>query len=122
MKSNFFELTQQEQLVVVTMLLEQLSEEDNLDQLDESWTALIEKHHHRAIVLDLSSIRFMTSAAIGRMIGFHRRMTRYQGQLVICSLQPAVAESLETSHLLTYFCVAADLEEAIALTRQTSAN
>lgn len=119
-QSSYFDYRHTADYGVITLRLTQLSEEENLEQIDQEWTALIDKNHIQQLVVDLSSVRFMTSAAIAKLIGLHRRMIRQSGQLVLCSLQPEVELSLSTSHLLTYFKVTADAESAIALLSENS--
>jgi len=113
--SRFFDLRWQGDTALLTVLLPRMSEEENLEQLDEDWYDLIEKQYCRKMVLDLSNVRYMTSAAIGRMIGLHRELIRQEGQLVLCSLQREVIQTLETSRLITYFKVAPNSESAVKL-------
>lgn len=98
---------------VVRLKLPRISEEENLEQLHDDWNSLIEKCSLRAVVIDLASVRYMTSAAIGILISLHRQMVRQQGQLILCSLQRDVACALETSHLLSYFRVTPTQDDAI---------
>jgi len=91
---------------VLVITRRQLTEEENLEELDQDFTTLMDSLQMRQLVLDLSAVAFMTSAAIGKVISLHRRLARSQGRLVLCGLQPGVEETLSTSHLLTYFHVA----------------
>ena len=113
-QSNFFCVAPSEDVVVLTVKVPQLTEEENLDELEQEFVALIEKYGARKIVLELSSVRYVTSSAIGKIISLHRRLVRQAGRLVICGLQPDVQEILNTSHLLEYFFVADSSDAAVS--------
>lgn len=91
-----------------------LTEEENLEQLDRDFGILLDTFGLRKIVLDLQCVTYMTSAAIGKLISLHRQLARTGGKLVLCRLQPAVRETLTTTHLLTYFHVAESVEAGCA--------
>ncbi|WP_437230786.1 STAS domain-containing protein [Planctomicrobium sp. SH661] len=107
-KSSFFEIQSLEANdgTLLVMSKNRLTEDENLEQLDRDFMTLTDTFHVRRIILDLTSVTYMTSAAIGKLISLHRRLTRNEGRLVLCSLQPEVQSTLKTSHLLTYFRVA----------------
>lgn len=96
------------------MRRKQLTEEENLEELDRDFVTLTDSFQMKKIVLDMTSVTFMTSAAIGKLISLHRRLARSDGRLVLCCLQPDVEGTLATSHLLNYFCVA-DSSQAASL-------
>lgn len=115
-QSSFFDVQPLEAetgtLLVITRC--RLTEEENLEQLDRDFLTLTDKLQVRKIILDLTSVLYMSSSAIGKLISLHRRLVRAEGRLVLCSLQPEVRETLSTSHLLTYFSVADSAETAVA--------
>jgi len=107
-QSSFFDvqpLTSGE-AVLLAMRKKQLTEEENLEELERDFVTLTDSFQIRKIALDMTSVTFMTSAAIGKLISLHRRLVRSEGRLILCCLQPDVEGTLSTSHLLTYFCVA----------------
>ncbi|HWL08058.1 MAG TPA: STAS domain-containing protein [Planctomicrobium sp.] len=118
--SRLFRFQQQDDAAVFVLNLSRMSEEENLEQLDRDWRVLIEKLKLQTVVIDLSSVEYMTSTAIGRLISLHRQMIRQQGQLFLCSLRKAVMETLQTSHLLNYFRVTDTPDAALAQSQISS--
>jgi len=112
--SSFFEFRplNTDQGTLVAMTRQRLTDEENLEQLDSDFATLTDKLQLRQIILDLGTVEFMTSAAIGKLISLHRRLKREEGRLVLCSLQPEVQGTLGTSHLLDYFTIAESSEAA----------
>lgn len=53
------------------------------------------------LVLDLSSIRYATSSALGEFIGLNRRLKASGGRLILLAPTPAVSEVLAITRLDT---------------------
>jgi anti-sigma B factor antagonist len=100
--------------VVVSVAVELLTEDVNLEQFGHELFALVEQFGCRRLVVDLGEVRVVTSAGLGKMITLHRKMHRHQGHVIFCDVQSAVADVLRTSRLITYLAVAADQEAALA--------
>jgi anti-sigma B factor antagonist len=53
------------------------------------------------LYLDLRGVRYATSAALGRLVGLHRRLRAAGGRLVLVAPEPAVAEALAVTRIDT---------------------
>ena len=113
-QSSFFSVVQEDDLCLVTMNRDQLTDDDNLELFGQDFTLLIEKHEICKFVLRLSRVRYMTSSAIGKLITLHRKVNRIGGSLVLCELTPDVSATLDAARLLTYFTYRPDLAGAMA--------
>jgi anti-sigma B factor antagonist len=102
-----------EEATVVSVSVEWLTEDINLEQFGHELFALVEQFGCRRLVVDLKNVRVITSSGLGKMITLHRKMHRHQGNVVFCALQPAVAEVLQTSRLITYLQVAPNQSAAL---------
>jgi anti-sigma B factor antagonist len=100
--------------VIVTFLRQQLTDEDNIEQLGEALFALLDKDARSRIILDLSQLDYVTSSVLGKFITLHRRLHRQGGALVLSAMQPNVREALRASRLLEYFQTADSVEAAQA--------
>ena len=113
-QSSFFSVTREGDVHFVTINRDQLTDEDNLEQLGQDFNLLIEKHEITKFILLLSRVRYMTSSAIGKLITLHRKINRSNGTLILCELTPDVAATLDTAKLLTYFTNCSDRAAAMA--------
>jgi len=100
--------------VIVGVEVELLTEDVNLEQFGHELFALVEQFGCRRIIVNLSEVRMVTSAGLGKLITLHRKMHRHQGSVIFCHLQAAVEDVLCTSRLITYLQVAADVKAALA--------
>lgn len=112
--SSFFDLQDEGDIAVVVMKCEQLTDDENLEQLDRELVQVLGDTPGRKIICDLSSVQYLTSSAIGKLISLHRKAIRTESRVVFCGLQPTVHDILATSHLLQYFSIAIDANSAIA--------
>ena len=68
------------------------------------------------VVVDLSGLTFLSSLAIGALVGFSRELGRFGGRVKLAAVPPVIYESLKTSRLHMLFEVCATVEEAQAAT------
>ncbi|WP_417848400.1 STAS domain-containing protein [Thalassoglobus sp.] len=111
---SFFLLRHEGEIALVTITREQLTDDENLEQLDQELTRVLGEESGRRMICDLSAVKYLTSSAIGKLISLHRKSIRTGSRIVLCGLQPTVREILGTSHLLEYFSITPDAENAIA--------
>ena len=112
--SSFFLLEHEGEVPVAVIQRQQLSEEDNLEEFGFDLSALVDRLNVTRVVLDMSRVKYMTSAAIGRLIAFHRRLNRDKGALVLCDVSSTVRDILSASQLLSYFRVVEGREAAVS--------
>ena len=108
----YFDVNVQDDVTITKFHNEQLTEEDNLEQLGQELFTLVEQFQHRKIIADLTPVRHVTSAVLGKFITLHRKLVRNDGTLILCNIHPDLESVLSTSRLLTYFQTAADVDEA----------
>jgi len=105
----YFHLEVDGDIVIATFQKEQITEEDNLEQLGQELFSLVDQYHFRKVIVQLTPVRFVTSSVLGKLITLHRKLGRNDGQLVLCNLHDDLQEVLSTSKLLTYFTTAPDV-------------
>lgn len=66
------------------------------------------------LILDLSGVRYMDSAAVGAVVDIKRRLDRAKKSLVLVGLQPRVRSIFEITRLDRFFNIAGNLAEARA--------
>ncbi len=111
---KYLHLEMANDVVVVSVGVELLTEDVNLEHFGHELFALVEQFGCRRVVVNLNAVRVVTSAGLGKMITMHRKMHRHQGTVIFCNLQEAVEDVLTTSRLITYLQVAPDVSSAVA--------
>ncbi len=102
-------------VVVIKVLQENLSEEQNLDEIGLELFAYAEQYDCLRLALDCTAVKYASSAAIGKLITLHRKLNRVDGALAVCGLQESFLEILRAARLYSYFAITDTAEAAVAL-------
>jgi anti-sigma B factor antagonist len=111
---KYLRLEMKDDIVIVRVGVELLTEDVNLEQFGHELFALVEQFGCLRVVVDLHDVQMVTSAGLGKMITMHRKMHRHKGTVIFCRLTEAVENVLKTSRLITYLQVAPDVDGALA--------
>ena len=110
----YITISEQEGTTVVGFTSTRLTDDENIELLGRELFSLCDPKHSPRLVLDLAGVAFMTSSVLGKIITLHRKQHRREGRLVLCNIEPAIAEILETSRLISYFNTENDVNSALA--------
>ncbi len=113
-RPTYFRVEAQNDCVVVTFHAENLTEDDNLELLNQEMLALVEQYQVRLLVVNLASVQYLTSAVLAKLITLHRRLHRKDGHLAICGVKDVVDDVFRASRLDEYFTMANDVPAAVA--------
>ena len=111
---SYFDLEVDNEIAVASFHKNQLTEEDNLEQLGNELFSLVDQYQFRKIVLNLAPVQYVTSSVLGKLITLHRKLGRNEGQLILCGIHDDLKNVLTTSKLMTYFTTAKDVPAAKA--------
>jgi anti-anti-sigma factor len=84
-----------------------------VQQLRDKYEAHLKNPGRPEVVVDLSGVGFAGSAALGNFVALHRLARQRGGRLVLCNVDPTVAEVLRASKLDHLFEFAGDRADAL---------
>jgi anti-anti-sigma factor len=87
--------------------------EGDLPVLGGQLSELAEMPGCRRFVLNLGAVHGLSSAMLGKLIGFQKQVKRRGGELTLCALSPDLAARLESMRLDRLFHICATEEEAL---------
>lgn len=64
------------------------------------------------IILECSGLNYMSSSGLRVFLIIHKKMMASKGQLVLCALQPGIAEIFDISGFTSIFSIFPDLDSA----------
>lgn len=67
--------------------------------LKDLWQKEMNKEHVQHVILNLEQVTFMDSSGIGVILGRYKEIIQQGGELIICSIHPAIKRLLEMSGL-----------------------
>jgi anti-sigma B factor antagonist len=113
--NTYITVEEQGDVLVVAFKSRMLNDEENIEQLGQELFALVEQSQWLKLVINLSSVEYLTSSVLGKLITLHRKLHRIKGKMVLFGLSEGVDSILRTSKLETYFTIAENRDAAIAL-------
>jgi anti-anti-sigma factor len=112
-RNPWFETDQVSGITIVTFTVAEIVEPDAIEAVSKQLLKLVEYFSSRRLVLNLGSVRRLSSLMLGKLIGLNARVGAAGGQLVLCHLHPDVTEVLKAVKLLQTFRVCATEDEAV---------
>ena len=99
---------------VVELTDRKILDEVNISQIGEQLNALVAQSVKPRIVIDFAAVAHMSSSALGMLITLHKRVREKNGQLRLCSIQPAILEVFQITRLNEIFHITPNREQALA--------
>ena len=101
-------------VVIVRPMDRKVSRATNMDSVVELLRQLVDQQGCEKLVIDLSEVTFLCSAALNHLIVLDRRLKQRGGHLRICNPRPEITELLTITRLDSVFSVISSQAEAVA--------
>ncbi len=69
------------------------------ENLRNEWQQVLSKQDVKHVILNLESLSFMDSSGLGVILGRYKEVKQEGGEMVVCSISPAVKRLFEMSGL-----------------------
>jgi len=89
-----------------------------IERMGTTLKQLIEGKENGRFVFDFSSVTYMSSSALGMLIGLQRRILQEQSQLKLCGIRDDIMEVFHITKLDTVFDIYKDAHGAIEAFRK----
>ncbi len=101
-------------VTVVRFVDRQILDEAEIQELGHELFRLVEEDHRSRLLLNLSSVEFMSSAALGKLVALNKKVKAQAGQLRLSNLQMETYETFAITGLIKLFTIKEDEAEALA--------
>ncbi|MFC1806002.1 tetratricopeptide repeat protein [Planctomycetota bacterium] len=98
-----FRVDESGDVTIVTFTGSGLVDQEAIEDIGEQLLSLVDELGRRRIVLDLASVKLMSSAALGRLVVLHKRLRVVGGRLALCNIVPEIHEALVLTKLNMLF-------------------
>jgi anti-sigma B factor antagonist len=89
-------------------------EDINIQQLGQEMFQLVEVDNHNKLLLNFSSVDFLSSAALGKLITLDKKMKAHGGVLKLSNIRPEIYEVFAITKLNRLFDIKDDEADALA--------
>ena len=101
-------------VTVVRFRDHKIIEDINIQELGQEMFRLVETDGRDRLLLDFSSVDFLSSAALGKLITLDKKMKAHGGVLKLSNIRPEIYEVFAITKLNRLFDIRKDEAEALA--------
>ena len=94
--------------LTLRILDERLVEPELLKRTFDELETVLGKSEERQVILDFKAVKFMASAALGRLVSFQKKCVEYKAKLKLASVAPEILEVFKITKLNKVFDIQAD--------------
>ncbi len=99
---------------VVRFVDRKILDEANIQELGQELFHLIEDERRKSLLLNFSSVEFLSSAALGKLITLDKKVKAAGGKLKLSNIRPEIYEVFAITKLNKLFDIKDDEADALA--------
>jgi anti-sigma B factor antagonist len=107
-------VNQSGQVTVVTFNDSKIIDETEIQEFGQELYDLVERDGRKKIVLNFGNVEFLSSAALGKLIGFDKRVKQHGAELMLSNIRPEIYEVFAITKLTKLFDIKDDEADALA--------
>jgi len=88
-----------------------------IEQVSAGLKEVVEKAAEEKFVVDFSQVNYLSSSALGMLIGLQRRVMQKKGQIKLSGIKPEIMEIFRITKLDTVFDIYKDAAAAVEASR-----
>lgn len=103
------------QVTVVAFADSKIIDEEEIQELGRELGELVERDGHKKLVLNFGRVEFMSSAALGKLISFEKKVRQHKADLILTNIRPEIYEVFAITKLTKLFKIKDDEADALAV-------
>jgi anti-anti-sigma factor len=107
-------VTESGQVSVVTFNDSKIIDEAEIQEFGQELYDLVERQGRKKIILNFANVEFLSSAALGKLIGFDKRVKQNGAELMLSNIRPEIYEVFAITKLTKLFDIKDDEADALA--------
>ncbi len=101
-------------VTVARFLDKKILDEANIDKIGQELFGLVDQDGRKQIVLDFSLVEYLSSAALGKLITMHKKVSAAGGKCALCNIQKDILDVFKITQLHKVLTLCDDLDDALA--------
>jgi anti-anti-sigma factor len=101
-------------VVVVSFTDSAIIDSQIIEQIKRDLFDLVDKQNHKRMILDMSKVQHLSSAALGVLIPLGDKIKKNKGSLVLCSVSEGIRKIFKITRLDKHFKFCADEGKALS--------
>jgi anti-sigma B factor antagonist len=101
-------------VTIVTFNDSKIIDEAEIQEFGQELYDLVEREGRKKIILNFNTVEFLSSAALGKLIGFDKRVKQHGAELILTNIRPEIYEVFAITKLTKLFVIKDDEADALA--------
>jgi len=114
-KLRRIEVSESSNVTVVRFKDQKIIDPEAIYELGEELFDLVEKNDRPKLVLNFSNVEFLSSAALGKLITFEKRVKRGGAELILTNIAPEIYQVFAITNLNKLFNIKDTEADALAV-------
>lgn len=103
------------EVTVVTFVDSKIIDDAEIQELGQELYDLVERDQRGKIVLNFGAVEFLSSAALGKLISFEKKVRKQKADLILTNIRPEIYEVFAITKLTKLFQIKDDEADALAV-------
>jgi anti-sigma B factor antagonist len=112
-KESKMDITTVDGVVIVSFGLASLDNISGVEEMSERLRDYITVNRPGKMVIDFAGVRFFSSTVLGLLVDVWRRLKEYEGQMLICGINPQLNRVFKITNLDKIFAFYPDKDSAV---------
>ncbi len=112
--SRRLEVNEVNDVTVVHFQERKIIEDIGIHELSQELYRLVDVENRKKLVLNFSSVQFLSSTALGTLIKLYKKLRTRGGSMVLCAIKPEILQVFEICNLDRIFTIKEDEADALA--------
>ena len=101
-------------VTVARFLDSKILDEANIEKIGQELFGLVDQDGRTKIILDFSLVEYLSSAALGKLITMHKKVSAAGGICALCNIQKDILDVFKITQLHKVLTLCDDLDDALA--------
>ena len=101
-------------VTVVYFTEKKILDELNVKEIGDELFELVDQHQKTRLLVNFEAVEYLSSAALGKLITLHKKISAAKGQLRLCAINSAIFEVFRITKLENLFQIYPNEEDALA--------
>lgn len=101
-------------VTVVKFVDRKILDVTNIHELGRELFALVEEQNKKKLLLNFSSVEFLSSETLGELIKLEKKVKQHSGKLILSNIKPEIYEVFAITRLNKLFDIRDDEAQALA--------
>ena len=90
-----------------------LLDETNIHAIGVELLALVDQNKGLKLIIDFTTVTYLSSAVLGKLMAIHKGVSATKGILVLCGITPNILEVFKITKLDKLFTIETDMKNAL---------